>query len=287
METPQRKKLSILWYRIAQNIDQDYLEMFLITSQAAGLSPSAGRPMGAGKSTIGIWTAYRAFAYEKGLVSFDYEKGEIIDEATEEERIGLMKEIVEKYVCWTLTDLQRVIKSSPKRLPAVLWDDVQLDCPSWQHIPPKKREQIEDLTVARPLVANIIMTAPSISDIAKPLRRNITWEIIVPDRGLYEVHFLAKKRDFYNPTDDRSRLWYDVSGTFDKLPEEVYECYIKRRTEVAREEKGAFREVIPVTELTGLEKKVFDALKKGMPISIIARNLGIPKEEILQILAKT
>ena len=223
MTIEPKKRLSNLWLRIAENIDGDFMEIFLITSQSAGLEPSMGRPFGVGKSTLAIWMAYRAFSYYLGKLRFEGEK--IIDENSYEERIEIMKKILDNYIVWKLDDLIRVISSARGFLPAVIWDDVQRDCPAWQHIPRDKREKIEYLTMTRQRVANIILTAPSMGDIARPLRRNVTWEIIVPRRGIYEVQFVAKRRAFYNPADDYSRLWYEATGTFDPLPEEIDKLY--------------------------------------------------------------
>jgi DNA-directed RNA polymerase subunit RPC12/RpoP len=226
--------MSSLWYRLFQNINEDYLEVFLITSQAGGREPSEGRQFGVGKSTLGIWITYRAHAFDAGTVYV--EGGQLIDVNDEDGRVKLMKHIIDNYVVWTLSDLLKVVleASAGRRIPAVMWDDVQLDCPAWQHIPKEKREAIERISVLRPLVANIVMTAPAISEIAKPLRKYVTWEVIVPRRGVYEIQFIAKKRDFYNPTEDRARLWYDATGTFTPLPEEVMQHYRKRREEAAR-----------------------------------------------------
>jgi hypothetical protein len=172
------------------------------------------------------------------------------------------------------------IKTASKRLPAVLWDDVQLDCPAWQHIPPKKREMIEEISISRPLLANLVMTAPSMSDLAKPLRRQVNWEVILPTRGKYEVHFIGKRRDFYQPVEDQSRLWYDVTGTFEVLPEEIMKLYNKRREEVARQlVRKDFIERQTFTE------KVISYFERGYPPKVIAANLhckGV--EEVLKVL---
>jgi hypothetical protein len=266
---------------MAQNIDQNYLELYLITSQAAGLEPSEGRPLGAGKSTLGLTVVYRAFAYENGTLYIDLKKQQIIDETSEDEKLKLMRKVVEQHTFWSLHDLLTALKTSEKRLPAVLWDDVQLDCPSWQHIPPRKREMIEELSIARPLVANIVMTAPSMSDIAKPLRRQVNWEIIIPTRGLYEVHFIGKRRDFYQPTEDQSRLWYDATGTFEPLPKEIMELYNKRREEVARQIK---RE--PKEQRLTLEERVLEYYKQGLPIGTIASYCTTNKKVVMEILKK-
>jgi predicted CopG family antitoxin len=274
----QRSGLSLLWVRMAENISENYLELFLITSQAAGLEPSEGRPLGAGKSTLGLTIVYRAFAFENGTLYIDLKKGQIIDETPEEEKIRLMKEVVEKYTFWKLSDLLLAIKTAPKRLPAVLWDDAQLDCPAWTNIPQDMREKIEELSVVRPLVANIVITAPSISDLAKPLRRQINWEVIIPRRGTYEVHFIGKRRNFYQPTEDMSRLWYDATGSFDPLPGEVMQLYDRRREEVARrlerlkERKPSF------------EEKVLDYYKRGYPPRLIANNLHCKISDVMKVI---
>jgi hypothetical protein len=281
-QKPAPRKLSLLWARMAQNIDENYLELFLITSQAAGLEPSEGRPLGAGKSTLGVTIGYRAFAYENGTLYIDWKNQQIVDETPEDEKLKLMRMVVEQYTFWSLHSLLKAIKSTARRLPAVVWDDVQLDCPAWQHIPPAKREMIEELSVSRPLVANIVMTAPSMSDIAKPLRRQVNWEIIIPTRGTYEVHFIGKRRDFYQPTEDQSRLWYDATGTFEPLPTEIMQLYNKRREEVARQMK---RERM-LEEAESVEERIVQYYKKGLAPGIIARLVGSTKENIIKLLQR-
>jgi hypothetical protein len=279
MAAEQGRKLSILWARMAQNIDENYLELFLITSQAAGREPSEGRPLGAGKSTLGLIIVYRAFAYRRGTLHVDWRGQRIVDETPHEERLDLMREVVEKYTVWSLGDLLSLIKKTPKRLPAVLWDDVQLDCPSWQHIPPRKREMMEELTVARPLVANIVMTAPSISDIAKPLRRQVNWEVIIPSRGVYEVHFIAKRRDFYMPIEDRQRLWYDATGVFEPLPDEIMRLYERRREEVARRARRG-------GELEDFEERIVEYYRQGLPLGTIASYCATDKKTVAEVLER-
>ena len=284
-QSQQKRKLSLLWARMAQNIDSDYLEAFLITSQAAGLEPSAGRSFGAGKSTLGLTIVYRAFAYENGTLYIDWDKQLIIDETPEDKQFELMKKVIDNYVFWSLSDLLKAVKTASKRLPAVLWDDVQLDCPSWQNIPKNMREMIEELTVVRPLISNIVMTTPSISDIAKPLRRLVNWEVIIPDRAIYEVHFVSKKRNFYKPIEDMSRLWYDASGSFDKLPEEVLNLYKKRREEISREMKRVRSETKSMLDgKESFKEKVLKFYEAGYPPSTIAGFFRCKTEDIQRVL---
>lgn len=229
------EKTSELWLHLAHNIDQDFLEFIIITSQAAGLEQSEMRPFGVGKSTLAILMAYRCFAYAHGSLFFreTYDGDiEIVDLTPPNLRLEIMEMIVRNYVKWSLTDVLATVAKATKPIPALIWDDVQLTAPSYHRIPKKLREDIETLTLLRPLLKNLIMTAPSIGDIAKPLRRNLTAEIIIPKRGVYEVQFIRWLRDFNAPTENMAVLSYNVSGTFEKLPEQIDNLYKQLRTQI-------------------------------------------------------
>lgn len=224
MQRPTQSRLASIWWRMAENIDVDHLEIFLITSRAEGRERSDGRPFGVGKSTFAVWMAYRAWAYYKGLIGFDSETMELIDETDEATKIEIMKEILNKFLVFKLIDIyKRAVEY--KFIPAIILDDVQKDCPKRQHIPDYQVKEIQELTRLRQRIANIIMTAPSMGSIAKPLRDLISWEIIIPRRGVYEIQYVYQRRDFYNPTEDRGRLVYDSTGTFEELPKEVTRSY--------------------------------------------------------------
>jgi hypothetical protein len=116
------------------------------------------------------------------------------------------------------------------------------------------------------------------SDIAKPLRRQINWEIIIPRRGTYEVHFIGKRRDFYQPTEDQSRLWYDVTGAFEVLPYEIMQLYNKRREEVARQ-------IIRTQKRQpSFEERVIDYYRQGLPMGAIASYCTTNKKVVMDIL---
>lgn len=231
----QKSCLSTIWLRMAENINSDFLEFFLITSQAAGLEESVGRPFGMGKSTLAIWMAYRAWAYHKNLLKFEKDPATgdlaLVELATEQQRLDLMRHIVTNYTVWHIDTLIEKIQKTTDFIPAIVWDDVQDSAPALQHVPEHIVVKIGYLTRVRQRVANLILTAPSISEIAKPLRRCITWEIIVPQRGVYEVQFLLKRRDFYKPTEDKLRMWYETTGYFDPLPEQIDKLYKQLRNE--------------------------------------------------------
>jgi len=269
--------VSELWRRLFQNIDEEYMEVFIVTSQASGALKSEGRQFGVGKSTLAIWIAYRAFAYAQGKVRIDWGRKTIVDESSEDEMVELMKHIIDNYVVWTLDDFLSLIASADARIPAVLWDDVQLDCPAWSHIPKEKREKIERLSVARQMVANIILTAPAISEIAKPLRKYISWEVIVPRRGVYEIQFISKSRNFRNPYTDKARLLYDTAGAFEPLPEEVMEYYISKRLQTTKN-------IIAPQTTQDMKSKIIELLQKGYDVSNIATITHMKKTKILEII---
>jgi len=278
-----KSKLASIWWRMAENIKYDYLELFLVTSRAAGLEPSEGRSFGVGKSTWAIWAGYRCFAFHNGTLIF--RNGEMIDTTPEDEKIELMRNVVKNYVKFDLDDVIKTIMSAKDLIPALVWDDVQDSCPAYQHIPPKVRRKIEYLTRARQRVANIIGTAPSMGEIAKPLRAHINWEIIIPTRGVYEVQFIGKRRHFYNPTEDRSRLWYEATGNFSPLPKEIDELYKKlrdaqlnfiRKTEEEEEEMPHVNEEI--------KKQIMELYRQGLPLGKIAIRMNMPKTDIQKII---
>lgn len=222
-------RLGSIWWRMFENIDNDYLEIFIVTSRAGGLEPSEGRSYGVGKSTMAIWMAYRAHAYARKYLKIVGD--EIVDLATPDERIRIMLDIIDNYLVWTLDDLLYKLHKTSRVIPAVIWDDVQYDCPAYHTVPPELRRKIEWLTRSRQKVSNIILTAPSIGEIAKILRIMINVEIIVPRRGVYEIQFLTKRRNFYDPTEDVQRMWYEGTGFFDPLPKEVDDYYKRKREE--------------------------------------------------------
>ena len=284
MGAPSGRKLSIIWWRMADNIDSDYFEVYLVTSQAGGLEPSVGRPYGVGKSTFALWFAYRAWAYDRGTLWIDWENQVVVDETPENERRKIFEEIIENWLFYSLPDLLDAVSRARKRIPAVVWDDAQLDCPSGHNITAEKRELIARITTLRPMLANLVLTAPSISDLAKPLRRLINWEVIVPRRGVYEVQFIMKRRDYYDPYQDRERLWYDASGTFDPLPEDVQKLYQRKREEVVRK-LSTKREEKEAPEVD-IDKLILGLHKEGVSIRKIARGVNMPPTTVYRRLKK-
>jgi hypothetical protein len=69
------------------------------------------------------------------------------------------------------------------------------------------------------------MTASNINAIAAPLRKLVIFEVIVTERGHYEIQKIAYHKNFKQPLLDLARLDYMQEGAFPELPREVYERY--------------------------------------------------------------
>jgi hypothetical protein len=114
----QPKNTNFFWRRVNENICDDHLEFFVITSQSAGYHASDGVPFGAGKSTFAVGTAYRAFALANGTLHLT--KDGLYDATPEAKKLEIMRDIVQNYVKFTLSGLIKVLKEAFFRLPAVV-----------------------------------------------------------------------------------------------------------------------------------------------------------------------
>lgn len=132
-------------------------------------------------------------------------------------------------------DLARLLEPGRKRLNAVGWDDVQATAPSTQGVPKAIRGLANFLSTERPEVACLMMNAPNINSISSPLRRLVVFEIIVVERGYYEVQKLTYHKNFKRPLQDIGKLEYieelAKDAPFAPLPKEVETRYRKWRVE--------------------------------------------------------
>jgi hypothetical protein len=112
-----------------------------------------------------------------------------------------------------------------KRKPAAGWDDVQMTAPAEKSVPRHIVGLANYLTTTRPECALHIWTAPNINSISAPLRRLVTHELIVYERGKYEVQKITYQKNFNAPAQDYSKLTYIEEGEFDPLPTVVQNKY--------------------------------------------------------------
>ena len=206
--------------RIISNWYSDYLELTVITSRTKGKLASVQRPFGVGKSSLAWQLSYMLYYIaeygEKSLAEMT-----LFDD-------GVWNKVFD-HATYTIDGVIELLTYTDERLPCILWDDAQLTAPAITNISKELKQKIEYLSTARDSVANIIMTAPNISELAKPLRKIVSYELIVPERGRYEVQHVVRRKNFYAPTKDFERLLYLGQGQFPKLPPEVDARYKKWR----------------------------------------------------------
>jgi len=190
-------------------INNDYLITVLITSYTKAKIKTANLPFGVGKTTLAFWLSY-------------FMNGKNWDKVFEN-------------CAYNPYSLGKMLKPGSERKPAVLYEDVQATAPAEQGVPKAIRRLANFLSTQRPEVACLLMTAPNISMISSPLRKLVIFEVIVSERGHYEVQKISYHKNFKDPLHDLARLEYLEETVkeepFDMLPAPVFERYTKWRVE--------------------------------------------------------
>lgn len=194
---------------LVEAINQDYLLCLIITSYTQAKRKTQNLPFGIGKTTLEFWLNY-------------YMNGEDWNKVFES-------------TVYNPYDLARLLEPGRSRLNAVSWDDVQATAPAMQGVPKAIRRLANFLSTERPEVACLIMTAPNINSISSPLRKLIVFEIIVVERGYYEVQKITYHKNFRRPLQDIAKLDYIEElardAPFPPLPRGIEEQYKKWRIE--------------------------------------------------------
>jgi hypothetical protein len=192
---------------LSEAINENYLMTVLVTSFVQGKLKSRNLPFGLGKTTLGLWLSY-------------YLNGNNWDTVFER-------------LVYNPFALGKVLKPGSARKNCVVFDDVQATCPSEQGVPRAVRRLSNFLSSERPELASLIMTAPNISLISSPLRKLILFEVIVSERGRYEVQKISYFKNFKQPLVDLARLTYleesCAEEPFPPLPPDIMERYNKWR----------------------------------------------------------
>jgi len=190
-------------------IQKNFLISILITSYTRSpLQPSTNLPFGLGKSTLGLWLSY-------------YLNGRNWDTVFDR-------------LCYTPLQVGQLLEPGSPRKNAILWDAVQATAPSEQGVPKAIRALANYLSEERPELACMIMTASNISTISAPMRKLVIFEVIVVERGVYEVQKINWYKDFKNPLADRPKLEYleNVDNKpFPPLPPDTQKRYDQWRVE--------------------------------------------------------
>jgi len=180
-------------------ITNNFLLVVLITSQTQGKRKSENLPFGLGKSTLMLWLMY----YMNGK---DWET-------------------VFSKLCGNPYDVILLLEPGAKRTRAAGWDAVQMTAPAEQGVPKVIRQLASYVSDTRPEMACLIMTASNINAISSPLRKLVVFEIIISERGEYEIQKIKYHKNYEQPLQDLCKLDYIEEGSFPKLPIEVIERY--------------------------------------------------------------
>jgi len=184
-------------------IKKNFLLVILITSQTQGKRKSANLPFGLGKSTLAFWLSY----YLNGK---DWNK-------------------VFEYLCGNPYDVVGLLEPGRERVRAALWDAVQMTAPAEQGVPRVIRKMSSYISDTRPELACLIMTASNMNAICAPLRKLVVFEVIIAERGEYEIQKIKYHKNYKQPLMDLSNLEYLEEGTFPALPKEIQDRYEKWR----------------------------------------------------------
>jgi len=187
-------------------INEDYLVFILVTSQTRGKFKSLNLPFGLGKTTLALWLSY-------SIHNYDWEQ---------------VFEHLYYYPDKLLEGIEGAAEAKT-RLPSPIWDDAQFTCPAEQSVPSAVRRMAGRLSTARAETPCVIMTAPNILSIAAPLRKLVSFEVIVWERAHFEIQQITYYKNFANPLADNMKLDFiegDPEQTvFPDLPSDVKARY--------------------------------------------------------------
>jgi regulator of sigma D len=204
-------------------IKHNFLLVILITSQTQGKRKSENLPFGLGKTTLMLWLMY----YINGGTT-----------ETAHDPTNKVWDIVFQKLCGNPYDVAMLLEPGSKRTNAAGWDAVQMTAPAAQGVPKVIRDLSSYVSDTRPELACLIMTASNMNAISAPLRKLVVFEIIIAERGEYEIQKIKYSKNFEQPMQDLCRLDYIEEGSFPALPSPVMARYEEWR-------KGSKRKIYP------------------------------------------
>lgn len=180
-------------------IKNNFLLTVLITSQTQGKRKSENLPFGLGKTSLAFWLSYYMNNEDWNMVF--------------------------EHLCGNPYDVVKLLEPGRKRVRAALWDAVQMTAPAEQGVPRVIRKLSSYISDTRPEMACLLMTASNMNAICAPLRKLVVFEVIIAERGQYEIQKIKYHKNYKQPLQDLSNLSYLEEGTFPPLPKEVMDRY--------------------------------------------------------------
>lgn len=177
---------------VSDAITKDYLITIAITSYTQAKNQTRNLPFGLGKTTLCMELAY---LLNGGSINDNYQNKNVWKKVNE-------------IMVYDPYNMGKLLEPGRTRIPCALWDDVQATAPASQSVPIAVRSLANFISTQRPECACIFLSTPNLNFIAAPLRKLVNFEIIVSERGLYEVHKLSYYKDFKRPLQDRMHFDY-------------------------------------------------------------------------------
>jgi hypothetical protein len=204
---------------LADAITKNYLITMAITSYTQAKNQTRNLPFGLGKTTLAEELGYLLLG---GSTNDNYQNKNVWEK-------------VHKIMAYDPYNIGLMLEPGRERTECVIWDDTQATAPASQSVPVAIRSLANFISTERPECACIIFTTPNLNFISAPLRKLVNFEIIVSERGLYEVHKYSYYKDFRRPLQDRMHFDYveevPRDQPFPPLPDFEQQWYNKWRIE--------------------------------------------------------
>jgi len=259
------EEVSFLWEYIdkaARMGPRAKLIFIAVTSKVEGKVKSEGISFGQGKSIFASYLGseiYRKYDSFLGLDPWDAVKqnmGYTWDQHTN----AVEQAAIRRKVCYIMDDLQRIAGKSKSR---------DLYVQAWA----------EFFTTGRPYFGVVIVTCPSIGELAKCFRELINFEIKIPFEAYYEVQFIKAYSDYSRPLEPLMSMKYKGENFIPRAPDDYVNWYIGWRKESSLE---TFRDRI--VKWGQKEKKEKRLSINDEWLKLKERGIDIPRDEYREMM---
>lgn len=176
----------------AEAITNDYLITIAVTSYTQAKYQTKNLPFGLGKTTLCMELSY---LLNGGSINDGFQRKDIWEK-------------VHEAMVYDPYSMGKLLEPGRERLFCSIWDDPQATAPATQSVPKAIRQLANFISTERPEVACIFLATPNLNYISAPLRKLVNFEIIISERGLYEVHKISYYKNFKKPLQDNMRFDY-------------------------------------------------------------------------------
>lgn len=255
---------SYLFNRLMDNITNDYFDIILVSSRSVGLIKGARRPYRIGKSTFALWLSYYSHKAFYDFYGIEYDPGKLWNDVFD-------------HLFYSIYDVDKYVKKLAKKgktAPAIVLDEAERSAPALRVIPPELAEAIYNINTYGTQIKFLVLTAPSMKSLARPLRELVTIEIIIPMRGKYEIQEIVIEKNYYNAPHEYGRYIYRQDGTFIPLPPPIEKRYQE------------WRRKLPAMKSKADKGKKQEVPRNYIQASKLAKILGVSRHKIYRLCEK-